>query len=63
MGRLFEEEFCTISGIMEKPARPCVFVLCGAKISDAFLMMTTVLSGGVADKVLSGGTALRFCGD
>jgi len=55
MGRLFEEEYCTISGIMEKPERPCVFVLGGAKISDAFLMMTTVLGGGVADKVLSGG--------
>jgi phosphoglycerate kinase len=55
MGRLFEEEFCVISGVMEKPERPCVFVLGGAKISDAFLMMNTVLKGGVADKVLSGG--------
>ncbi|MDR0404081.1 MAG: phosphoglycerate kinase [Treponema sp.] len=55
MGRLFEEEFCVISGIMEKPERPCVFVLGGAKISDAFLMMNTVLKGGAADKVLSGG--------
>ncbi|MDR2392880.1 MAG: phosphoglycerate kinase [Treponema sp.] len=55
MGRLFEEEFCVISGIMEKPERPCVFVLGGAKISDAFLMMKTVLSSGVADQVLSGG--------
>ena len=55
MGRLFEEEFCVISGLMEKPERPCVFVLGGAKINDAFLMMTTVLSGGVADQVLSGG--------
>jgi phosphoglycerate kinase len=55
MGRLFEEEYCVISGIMEKPERPCVFVLGGAKISDAFLMMSTVLGGGVADKVLSGG--------
>jgi phosphoglycerate kinase len=55
MGRLFEEEFCVISGLMEKPARPCVFVLGGAKISDAFLMMSTVLGGGVADTVLAGG--------
>ncbi|MDR2479130.1 MAG: phosphoglycerate kinase, partial [Treponema sp.] len=53
MGRLFEEEFCVISGLMEKPERPCVFVLGGAKINDAFLMMTTVLSGGVADQVLT----------
>ncbi|AEF86868.1 phosphoglycerate kinase [Treponema primitia ZAS-2] len=55
MGRLFEEEFCVVSGLMEKPERPCVFVLGGAKISDAFLMMNAVLGGGSADKVLSGG--------
>lgn len=55
MGRLFEEEFCVISGLMESPARPCVFVLGGAKIGDAFLMMRTVLGGGIADKVLAGG--------
>ena len=55
MGRLFEEEFCVISGLMEAPARPCVFVLGGAKISDAFLMMQTVLEGKIADKVLAGG--------
>jgi phosphoglycerate kinase len=55
MGRLFEEEFCVISGLMENPGRPCVFVLGGAKINDAFLMMSTVLGGGIADQVLTGG--------
>ncbi|MFP3043713.1 phosphoglycerate kinase [Treponema primitia] len=55
MGRLFEEEFCVISGLMEKPKRPSVFVLGGAKINDAFLMMSAVLGGGAADKVLTGG--------
>ena len=55
MGRLFEQEFCVISGVMESPARPCVFVLGGAKISDAFLMMETVLKSGTADRVLTGG--------
>jgi phosphoglycerate kinase len=55
MGRLFEEEFCVISGLMEKPERPCVFALGGAKISDAFLMMSAVLGGGIADTVLTGG--------
>ncbi len=55
MGRLFEQEYCVISSIMESPARPCTFVLGGAKIADAFLMMETVLSGGVADHVLTGG--------
>jgi phosphoglycerate kinase len=55
MGRLFEEEFCVISSLMEKPERPCVFVLGGAKIGDAFLMMKTVLGKGTADRVLAGG--------
>ena len=55
MGRLFEKEYCVISELMEAPARPCVFVLGGAKISDAFMMMETVLAGGAADKVLTGG--------
>ena len=55
MGRLFEKEYCVISELMEAPAKPCVFVLGGSKISDAFLMMETVLSGGVADTVLTGG--------
>lgn len=55
MGRLFEEEFCVISGLLENPRRPSVFVLGGAKINDAFQMMGVVLSGGVADRVLAGG--------
>lgn len=55
MGRLFEEEFCVISGLMESPERPCVFVLGGAKIGDAFQMMHTVLENKIADKVLAGG--------
>lgn len=57
MGRLFEKEYCVISGIMEQPERPCVFVLGGAKISDAFMMMDTVLSSGTADRILTGGLA------
>lgn len=55
MGRLFEQEYCVVSQLMEAPQRPCVFVLGGAKISDAFLMMETVLGGGIADKIVTGG--------
>ena len=55
MGRLFEEEYCVISGLMEQPERPCVFVLGGAKVSDAFLMMSSVLEKGAADTILTGG--------
>ena len=55
MGRLFEKEYCVISELMEHPERPAVFVLGGAKIADAFLMMETVLANGSADRVLTGG--------
>ena len=55
MGRLFEKEYCTVSAVMEEPERPCVFILGGAKISDAFQMIETVLSRGIADKILTGG--------
>ena len=55
MGRLFEAEYCAVSSVMETPEHPCVFIRGGSKISDAFMMMETVLSRGVADKVLTGG--------
>lgn len=55
MGRLFEKEYVVISELMDNPARPCTFVLGGAKISDAFLMMETVLKAHVADHILPGG--------
>ena len=55
MGRLFEKEFSVISELMESPAKPCTFILGGAKISDAFLMMESVLEKGAADHVLTGG--------
>lgn len=55
MGRLFEREYCVVSELMENPERPCVFVLGGAKVSDAFLMLETVLRRGAADRVLTGG--------
>jgi len=44
-----------IGGSWENPGRLCVFVLGGAKIGDAFLMIDTVLSGEIADVVLTGG--------
>ena len=55
MGRLFEREYCVVSELMEKPEHPCVFVLGGSKISDAFMMMETVLNSGAADTILTGG--------
>jgi len=57
MGRLFEKEYVVISKIMNSPARPCTFVLGGAKIADAFTMISSVLDKGAADYVLLGGLA------
>lgn len=55
MGRLFEREYCILSEVLHEPKRPCVFVLGGAKIQDAFLMMGKVLRDNIADTVLAGG--------
>lgn len=55
MGRLFEEEISVLSSIVENPGRPCLFILGGAKIQDAFIIMSKVLANGVADEVLTGG--------
>ena len=66
MGRLFEKEYEIISTIMSVPERPCMFVLGGAKIEDAFLMMETVLANDSADMILTGGLVgnvmLAACG-
>lgn len=55
MGRLFEKEYCVLSELMEAPERPCVFVLGGAKVADAFMMAQSALDRGIADCVLTGG--------
>ena len=55
MGRLFEKEYTSLSRLRQEPARPCVFILGGAKVDDAFLMMNAVLRDGVADAVLTCG--------
>ena len=54
-GRLFEAEVRVLNKVSKDPARPCLFMLGGAKILDAFKMMESVLANGTADKVLSTG--------
>ena len=54
-GRLLVAELEALSGVAEHPNRPCVFVLGGLKISDAFSMMRQVLAEGIADVVLTSG--------
>ena len=54
-GLLYDEEINTLTKILKNPQRPCVFVLGGAKISDAFGMMKQVLTKGSADYILTCG--------
>lgn len=54
-GRLLVAELEALSGVADHPARPCVFLLGGLKISDAFSMMRKILSEGTADIVLTSG--------
>ena len=55
MGRLFEREYENLARLREAPARPCVFVLGGTKIQEAFPMMAAALADGVVDVVLTAG--------
>ncbi len=60
-GKLFFDEMTALTQVMEKPNRPAVFLLGGAKISDAFGMMEQVLKNGSADTILTVGvTGLVF---
>lgn len=54
-GRLLIEETRALTGIAVDPVRPCIFLLGGLKISDAFAMMSNVLADGTADRILTSG--------
>jgi phosphoglycerate kinase len=54
-GFLFFNEVSALTKVLENPDRPAVFILGGAKISDAYGMMKQVLTNGTADKILACG--------
>lgn len=54
-GFQFFDEYAALSSVKDGAEHPSMFVLGGAKISDAFGMMDTVLSDGTADKILTTG--------
>lgn len=54
-GELLFNEVAALSKVMASPEHPCIFILGGAKISDAFGMMKQVLESGTADKILTCG--------
>lgn len=55
VGRLFEEELTALSKVRTFPQKPCLYLLGGAKILDAFRMMDHVLKDNCADRILTFG--------
>lgn len=54
-GRIMEKELKSLSRVMEKPEKPCVFVLGGAKADDSLEISKYVLDNKHADYILTGG--------
>ncbi|MBA7533446.1 Phosphoglycerate kinase [subsurface metagenome] len=55
MGRLLEKEITSLNQLLQNPKKPCVFILGGAKIQDAFLMINSILKNNIANLVLATG--------
>jgi len=54
-GRIMERELKALSKAVEKPEKPCIYILGGAKADDALKISQYVLSNDIADHVLTGG--------
>ena len=55
MGRLFEKEITSLNQLIKNPEKPCIFILGGAKIQDAFLMINSIMENNIADLILTTG--------
>jgi phosphoglycerate kinase len=54
-GRIMERELKSLSRVLEKPEKPCLFILGGAKADDSLEISKYVLDKGIADYILTGG--------
>jgi phosphoglycerate kinase len=54
-GRIMERELKSLSKALEKPEKPSVYVMGGAKADDSLEISKYVLGKGIADSVLTGG--------
>lgn len=54
-GRIMERELKALSKAVEKPEKPCIYILGGAKADDALKISQYVLTNDIADHVLTGG--------
>jgi len=59
-GRIMERELQSLSKALEKPEKPCVYVMGGAKADDSLEISKYVLSNGIADFVLVGGVTSQL---
>lgn len=56
-GRVMERELKALGKAVEKPEKPCIYILGGAKADDALKISQHVLDNNTADHVLTGGVA------
>jgi phosphoglycerate kinase len=59
-GRIMERELKSLAKALEKPEKPCVYVMGGAKADDSLEISKYVLGNGVADSVLVGGVTSQL---
>jgi phosphoglycerate kinase len=59
-GRIMERELKSLSKALEKPDKPCVYVMGGAKADDSLEISKFVLGNGIADFVLVGGVTSQL---
>ena len=58
-GTLMQRELSTIEKLMVNPARPCTYVLGGAKVEDKVPVVENILASGKVDNVLLGGNTAK----
>jgi phosphoglycerate kinase len=59
-GRIMERELKSLARALEKPEKPCVYVMGGAKADDSLEISKYVLSNGIADYVVVGGVTSQL---
>jgi len=59
-GRIMERELKSLARALEKPEKPCVYVMGGAKADDSLEISKYVLSNGIADSVVVGGVTSQL---
>lgn len=59
-GRIMERELKSLSKALEKPEKPCVYVMGGAKADDSLEISKFVLSNSIANYILVGGVTSQL---